>query len=197
MWYNGDMVINLNVLTNEWTIAGVIISGFVAVGTISLAIMTWKSNRTLRMQYRNRQLDEVIAWANEVKEWDIDTSYEAKKELKEADNPLLVILMQLSRLSDGFDGLKKRGQLIIRPLVLTYKVKSLINSLDKVLEDLQEHMELLGLQEIAIMKTITSKSQTLSNEFNLAEGQVVEHKKILNNNALKVIEETSQIKTKD
>lgn len=64
------MVIDVNLLTNVWTIAGVIASFFVAVIALSLGLYSnWRFSNMRRVEKMERCLKEIIDWALEVIEF--------------------------------------------------------------------------------------------------------------------------------
>ena len=153
----------------------------------------WQNHKLQKRERREKLLNEIIEWATEAIEWDIEKDYLAERHLKEAEKPLLVILMQLFRLSDGFYRIRRNGKLILRPRALILKQQSLTNTIDALLADLQNHIELIALQEIALMKDI--ETQVLSDEFNSAQDEVIKHTKQLDESATKVISEATDLQT--
>jgi len=173
----------------DWiTLAAVVVALGIGVASILHTQSLQKQER------KERLLNEIIEWATETIEWDIEKDYFTEKRLREADKPLLVILMQLIRLSEGFRSFKRKGQLILRPLALVFKHQPLTDFMDELIYNLQKHVELIGLQEMALMNDITA--QTLSNEFNSAVNEVTNHKKQLDQSATKVISEATKLKSK-
>ena len=179
-----------------------ILTAMAAVFAVIIAAFSIDESRRLRQDSidrerrdrRERLLNEIIEWAKETIQWDMDTSYEARKELKEAENPLSVIFLQLIRLSGGFNGIEKEGRHYIHKLVCAFKHESLQNDVDKLLEDLQTHNKLIGFQLMTIKDT---KLSIFPPGFDDAETKVHEHKKRLNESAEKVIEEAAKLKAKD
>lgn len=174
---------------------------FVAWGTLMLAAATFLLVLSTYWQEKHRKredlLNHIIEWATDAIMWDIDKTYEANKQLQETEEPLWFIFAQLIRLSTGFGDMIRKGRLTIRPLTLALNQEALKISVNKVLEELQNQIELIGFQEIAIMKDIYKKSQTHSDEFIIADTRVAEHTKILRISAEKVIEEATKIKARD
>ncbi len=145
-----------------------------------------------KKERKERLLNEIIEFATETIEWDIEKDYLAEKRLKEAEKPLMVILMQLIRLSEGFNRISRRGTIILHPLSRGLKQKILTDAIGKLLSDVKKHMELLGLQEIALMRDIGA--QVLSGEFNAAQDKVVKHKELLDKSATEIISEATKLK---
>lgn len=55
----------------EWTTSiGLLIGFLVAIGTIALATVAFKTIRHTSREYRNRQLNEILEWAESAREYD-------------------------------------------------------------------------------------------------------------------------------
>ena len=170
------------------TMAAVVVA--LGIGLASL----WQTQSLQKRERKERLLNEIIEWATETIEWDIEKDYFAEKQLKEAEKPLMVILMQIFRLRDGYFRSKQRGKLILIPLSLGLKQKSLIDGMEGLLKDLQKHMELLCSEEIALMRDISV--QVLSKEYTDASDETAKHKKQLDKSASTVISEAITVKNK-
>lgn len=61
------MVFDVNVLTNQWTIAGVIASFLVAAIALFLGLhSSWKINKLRRLEKREGIIKEIIEWATDI-----------------------------------------------------------------------------------------------------------------------------------
>ena len=64
------MVIDVNVLTNGWTIAGVVASFLVAVVALSLGLKSIYETRHLQdIKLREEILDKILAWLVDITEF--------------------------------------------------------------------------------------------------------------------------------
>ncbi len=67
MWYNGSMVVDVNVLTSGWTIAGVIASFLVAAVALGLGVFSFIQTKNLqKKERRDRLLSEIIEWVTDI-----------------------------------------------------------------------------------------------------------------------------------
>jgi hypothetical protein len=182
-WYNEDVEVG------DWiTLAAVIVALSLGVGSIIHAQYLW--NRERKERYKN----EIIKWAKDIITWDIDKSYEAKKELKDSNEPMWIIFMQLSRLHDGYSEFERNGKLIILTYSYLLRFGRLNNSLNTLLDSLRKQTELIVIQENILMNLILEKSEILSNEFNIAQDTTIANIKLLKTYSEKVIEAATMIK---
>jgi hypothetical protein len=177
--------------TGDWITLGAVIVALI-LGVVSIIHTQWLWKKGRRLQF----ISGIIRWAEDIIAWDIDTSYEAKKELEESNEPLWVILLQLQRLRKGYYDFERKGKSYILEYLNVFKNETLTSNIDSLINILKEQEKLIGNQEIILMKLITNKATKLSDEFNDAQDSTIGHIKTLKKKSEEIIEESVRIRVK-
>lgn len=133
------------ILTFEQGLAlsGVIISCFVAIGTLSLAFLAFRTLRKAARQDKNRQLDDIENWAENIKMTSLtDKQHERVKKSKKSDLALASWIV-LSEYLELFRNLAFRG-IIIQKIATTLKAQKLNEQIGELNDELKKHMEYIG-----------------------------------------------------
>jgi hypothetical protein len=182
------MEIDIQLLSDGWNIAAVIIGGIAAGGTLSLAYMAWISIKRANKQQQNVLLYEIITWATEVKECVF--AREADERLQKSPDPIQSIAVELFGLLGQFQKLEEKGRLhmVSTPMALGYEL--LTKMVNQLITDLYTHTQRIGEQVI----NLDLKAVALSAEFNQASDNAASHKRdVVDNSADKVIAEVKRI----
>ncbi len=187
------MVIDVNVLTTGWIIAGVIASFLVAVVALGLGVSSFIQTKNLqKKERRERLLNEIIEWATDIICLDIDRSYQLDKNLQGEGNLILWVMYgEHRKLEEAYRNLLRKGKLTLHPLISTFRSNSLDNAVSELFDEL--NMQIVSIEQQ--VDAILENSNDLSSFISIGEGRM-EDKKLLNTTAEKVIEEATKIKTR-
>ena len=178
---------------DQWLgIAGVIMSGFVAAGTLALAIATWRSLRQAIRLYKERQLDEIIEYAEDTTKLGGDTMLGDDtlgiKILGER-RPLLGSFLMAMSSHREITRLQRRGNRI-RQLVLMFKSEGLISAFDELMRALDTYVQLIGKQFAAMDPALMTETE----DFRSARVTAAAHRSNMASYADRVMDEAAKLK---
>ncbi len=181
MWYNGDMI-NVNVLSSGWTIAGVIASFFVAAVALGLGVASIIQTKNLQKRERKeRLLNEIIEWAEDIRKSSSESIDPNKIEFDA--QPMQIASQQgFIQLRWSYQSLNTKSGYMKEAISKVFGY-NLLSAVEKVIQVLDEAIEILE-------GCITSKAKENSEK-------VEKYRKSLDCCAEKLIIEATKIKTRD
>lgn len=187
------MIIDVNVQPNLLSIISLVISGFVAIGTISLAIVALFSMKKARNEYRNEQLDRIINWATDATESESDkeliVSAEGlsfNKEYTKEYSRKLFIYGHLRRIL-------KQGDLMTM-VAVRLKKESLQKAIEVLIAMANNRLTLFAKQLLTLLGNFTNPSITTSAEYLAADREIINEMKSLEHAAMKLTKLANELK---
>ena len=160
-------------------------------------------NRLLREDQQKRdkrvkqekQLDDVILWAKSIAEWDNKEVMERVDRTVEDDNPLIKTLLLSMNSNSEFIRFLNNGVDVILPIAETFEQQSLNDSVAALIADLRIYLDLLGNEQITMMKDSAAGTKQVSKQIDLLTCDTIKHKRdVLPNSAQGVIKEATKLK---
>ncbi len=143
-------------------LASLIISGFVAIGTLSLACFAFKQIKSSKKQYEIRQLNDILEWAGSVIGWKYSIAEEEEPTLY-ASQLYRNYALKLSRDEGSLSYILRRGKTMSN-VALALKKKQLFNKINS----LHKEKMSMTLQELkSVINAITPVHGTIDIGFKL------------------------------
>jgi len=180
-------------------IAAIIVGG----GTLTLAVMTWKSIRQTRSiherEQRQRLLNEIIEWAEDIAKCGLEKDLPDTSRITDMNDAKLHLANSTQILARSFQSMRGRNQ-YINKVVSTFS-QDLQEATNSLIKDVEEHIKLLDILYYVVTVEFVSVTNNNIAEYMSQIGksttQIATSKLKLEEFANKAIDEAAKIKTKD
>jgi len=169
-------------------IAGIILSSLVAIGILLLATLTWYSLRYTIREYKDKQLGEVIEWAEDTTRISESIKQNVPRQI-DVHRPLLSSFLALMFLHNELTRFIRRGTRV-KNIVRTFNSKSLSSTFDELFKAVNEYDWLI----IEQLKGLDPLLMTETEEFKAARDKLPPHESSIKSSADRVIDEAYNLK---
>ncbi len=158
MWYNPHM----SCFEQTTIIIGLIISFFVALGTIGLAFFAFRQIREVNRGYKRKQLNEILEWAKSAIDWKYSEEYTDKG--KNTAEEWFRLYISFSLKGESLFSIRRTGY-IMSEAALALKQPSLDEKIKALNEEILKTHEKLGLLRNATHDALVINAKAVTPEF--------------------------------
>ncbi|MBA7467026.1 hypothetical protein ES707_02221 [subsurface metagenome] len=142
-------------------IIGLIISFFVAVGTISLAIFAFRQIKGINKEYKKKQLNEILEWAKSAIDWKYTEEYTYKDE--HSSQQVFNLYISFSLKGESLSDIQRTGDILTKT-TLALKQPSLDKKIRVLGEEIIKTHRKLELLRNATYDALAKKAKGLTTE---------------------------------